>query len=141
MERFMTVINQENIIECINLNDVDFIETDKRKIVYHIGDKHYYQITTKSELDSFLVKEGFEILDRSNLVNVRKIRYCDEDLGKVYFTCESKDTSKYATVAKMKYKFVSNLIKYMIGENNNTSFEIKPKRSKTTRKLWGFLKR
>lgn len=136
----MTVINQENIIECINLNDVDFIETDKRKIVYHIGDKHYYQITTKSELDSFLVNEGFEILDRTNLVNVRKIRNFDEDFGKVYFTCKPKDTSKYAIVTKIKYKFVSNLIKYMIGENNNTSFEIKTKPRNTINKLWGFLK-
>jgi len=139
-ERSMTVINENNELECINLYDVDFIETDKRKIIYYIGNNKYYQITTKSELDQLLYKEGFESLDRPNLVNLCKIRKFDEDLGKVYFVEEPDEKSTFATVAKIKYKFVLNLIKRIISFNNDTDTVIKPEGGKLKNKLWSYLR-
>lgn len=139
-ERIMTVINEDFELECINLYDVDFIETDKRKIIYFIGEKKYYQITTKSELDQFLYDEGFESLDRPNLVNLSKIRKFDEGLGKVYFVEEPDDKSTFATVAKIKYKFVSNIIKRIISHNNNTNTVVKAENEKVKNKLWRYLR-
>lgn len=139
-ERIMTVINEDFELECINLYDVDFIETDKRKIIYFIGEKKYYQITTKSELDQFLYDEGFESLDRPNLVNLSKIRKFDEGLGKVYFVEEPDDKSTFATVARIKYKFVSNIIKRIISHNNNTNTVVKAENEKVKNKLWRYLR-
>jgi len=139
-ERIMTVINEDFELECINLYDVDFIETDKRKIIYFIDEKKYYQITTKSELDQFLYDEGFESLDRPNLVNLSKIRKFDEGLGKVYFVEEPDDKSTFATVAKIKYKFVSNIIKRIISHNNNTNTIVKAENEKVKNKLWRYLR-
>jgi len=139
-ERNMTVINEDSELECINLYDVDFIETDKRKIIYYIGEKKYYQITTKSELDQLLYDEGFESLDRPNLVNLSKIRKFDEELGKVYFVEEPSEKSTFATVAKIKYKFVSDIIRRIISYNNNTSTVVKPENEKVKNKLWRYLR-
>lgn len=132
MERtvlYMTVlkINPDNSrsLEQINLYDVDFIETDKRKIVYHIGECTYHQIVCKSELDAFLIHKGFEPLDRPNLVNLRKIRKFDEDYGKVYFVENPDSTCKFVTVAKVKYQFIKNLIRKIIIHNNDSMEEIK----------------
>ncbi|MED4285559.1 LytTR family transcriptional regulator DNA-binding domain-containing protein [Priestia megaterium] len=139
-ERNMTVINEDYKLECINIYDVDFIETDKRKIIYFIGEKKYYQITTKSELDQFLYDEGFESLDRPNLVNLSKIRKFDEELGKVYFVEKPNDKSTFATVAKIKYKFVANIIKRIISHNNNTNTVVKAENEKVKNKLWRYLR-
>lgn len=125
----MTVIRDDGnnlpTIEEINLDEVDMIETVNRKIVYHIGDVTYYQITNRSDLDDILSKRGFDNLDKSNLVNLRKIRNFDEELGKVYFTENPNKDSKFALVARIKYKFVANLIKRIVAHNNGTTTEMK----------------
>lgn len=120
----------------INLYDVDFVETENRRIIYHIGENTYYQISNKSELDEFLIHKGFDPLDRPNLVNLRKIRRFDEEYGKVYFVEHPDKTSKFATVAKIKYPFLRNLIHRIVSHNNNTTEEIKLDASTKVKSVW-----
>ncbi|WP_078409089.1 LytTR family transcriptional regulator DNA-binding domain-containing protein [Priestia abyssalis] len=133
--RYMTVIKAggkgvPSTIECIDLREVDFIETINRKVIFHIGTDQYYQITSKSDFDEFLMKEGFDNLDRTNLVNLRKIKKFDEELGKVYFTENPDKDSKYALVARIKYKFISSLLKRIASSNNGTTLEVKTQSEK-----------
>jgi DNA-binding LytR/AlgR family response regulator len=108
----MTVLDEEDNIHCIDILSVDFIQTDNRKITYHIGETRYFHIMNKSELDEILAGHGFLSLDRPNLVNLKKIREFDENYGKVYFTEQTNKESVYATVSKAKYKYVVKIINF-----------------------------
>lgn len=139
--RYMTVIKDDGAIppnvECINLHDVDYIETINRQVIFHVGDAKYRQINNKSDFDEFLSKEGFDNLDRVNLVNLRKIRKFCENLGRVYFVENPDNSSKFALVARIKYKFVSSLINRIISHNNNTTTEIKTEQAGIKSRLKG----
>lgn len=137
---YMTVLkvnpDDTHSLEQINLYDVDFIETDKRKIIYHIGENTYYQINNKSELNDFLINKGFDPLDRPNLVNLNKIRKFDEEHGKVYFVEHPNANSKFATVARIKYQLLKNVIHKIVGNNNDTAHELKLDTSKQNKSMW-----
>lgn len=143
---YMTVLkinpNKTQSLEQINLYDVDFIETDKRRIVYHIGECTYHQIVSKAEIDGFLIQNGFDSLDRPNLVNLRKIRRFDEEYGKVYFVEHPDSKSKYTTVAKIKYSFIKKLLHRIVSHNNNTMQEVKLESPTKLKSMWkGLLER
>jgi DNA-binding LytR/AlgR family response regulator len=122
---YMTVINEEEKLESINLFEVDFIESDKRRIVYYIGNKKYFHLSTKSEFDELLLQEGFVSLDRPNLVNLRKIRSFNEEYGKVFFEENPTSTSIFCTVARIKIPFVKNLLQRLVSFSNDKTLEIK----------------
>lgn len=139
----MTVIqkNRNGVTEfvAIDLQDVDFVETRDRRIVYHIGENEYYQATTKSELEDLLLEEGFDQLDRPFLVNMKKIRnYCKE-YGKVYFVDEPTSTSKFATVARIKEDLVEKFIRYFVHKNQDTMSEISLEKNTPMNKWKTFL--
>ncbi len=119
---WMTVLKQESNGQwkpvTIQLNNVDFIETENRKIVYYIGDEKYYQITKMQDLQEVLNEEnGFVSLDRINLVNLKKVKEYDENLGKVYFKEEKVENRRFATIARLKQKLYSPLIHKVIAKN------------------------
>jgi len=141
--RYMTVIKEtddgQKIMECIDLDEVDFIESHNSKIIFHIGDQIYYQITSISEMQELL--EGFIPLDRPNLVNLLRIKSFDEEYGKVYFEENPNPKSSFATVAKMKYQLVTTIIKRCISHNNGTTMEIKSnKEAKGLKGIFGVFK-
>lgn len=123
--KFMTVINEEHQLECINLSEVDFIEVEKRRIVYHIGDRKFFHLSTKTEFDELLIHEGFLSLDRPNLVNLKKIRSFNENYGIVYFEEKPTTKSKSCTVAKIKESLVKNLLKRLVAYHTDGNLEIK----------------
>jgi DNA-binding LytR/AlgR family response regulator len=139
--RYMTVIKEtvdgQKTLTCIDLDEVNFIDSHNRKIRFHIDNQIYYQITTMSEMDELLGEEGFVSLDRPNLVNLLKVRSFNSESGKVYFEENPKPDSKFALVAKMKYQLVSMILKRYISHNNDTTMEVSP--SKETRSVKGFL--
>ena len=102
----MTVLrllpNDSTELTCIRLADVDYVEIEGRKIVYHVGNEKYRHISTLSELEEHLADQGFEILDKTNLVNINRVADFDETQGKVYF----QEGNKYATVALIKQKMI-----------------------------------
>ena len=93
-----------SMMECIDLDEVDYIEIEGRKIIFHIQDKKYQHISTLSELEEHLFKHGFDLLDKTNLVNLKRVRHYDEAQGKVFFEERPTSSSKYATVALIKQK-------------------------------------
>ncbi|KAB2328202.1 hypothetical protein F7731_25945 [Cytobacillus depressus] len=137
--RHMTVIKEtqdgEKILTCIDLDEVNFIDSDNGKIRFHIDNQVYFQITNISELGEIL--EGFIPLDRPNLVNLLKIKKFDSKNGKVYFEENPNPNSIFATVAKTKYELISVILKRFISHNNNTTLEFEQK--KETKGLKGFL--
>ncbi|WP_166240696.1 LytTR family DNA-binding domain-containing protein [Paenibacillus turpanensis] len=93
-----------NTVECIDLEDVDYIEIEGRKIIFHAKDEKYQHISTLSELEEHLFKHGFDLLDKTNLVNLKRVKHYDESQGKVFFEEQPTAKSKYATVALIKQK-------------------------------------
>lgn len=93
-------------LACISLLDVDYMEIEGRKIIYHVDNEKYRHISTLSELEELLTHEGFDMLDKTNLVNLHKVSSFDENQGKVYFQEPVNERSKYATVALIKQKLI-----------------------------------
>src|SRR5690606_19268492 len=93
-------------LACISLMDVDYMEIEGRKIVYHCGQEKYRHISTLSELEEHLGYEGFDMLDKTNLVNLNRVTSFDPNQGKVFFKEPATNQSKYATVALIKQKLI-----------------------------------
>ncbi|MRG87324.1 LytTR family transcriptional regulator DNA-binding domain-containing protein [Salinibacillus xinjiangensis] len=128
--QYMTVMQSQadgTISYCtINLLDVDFIESENRRLVYYIGDQRYHQITKLQEMQSVLNEsDGFVSLDRTNLVNLKKVKRYDPELGNIYFTDEIEKNSIFATIAKIKQKIMSPLIQRAIAKNTSITQEFK----------------
>ncbi|TLS53299.1 LytTR family transcriptional regulator [Paenibacillus antri] len=93
-------------LACISLLDVDYMEIEGRKIVYHVDQAKYRHISTLSELEEHLAAQGFDMLDKTNLVNLNRVASFDDTQGKVYFQDPVTSSSKYATVALIKQKLI-----------------------------------
>lgn len=93
-------------LACISLLDVDYMEIEGRKIVYHVDQSKYRHISTLSELEEHLGEYNFDMLDKTNLVNLNKVSSFDETQGKVFFQEPVTEESKYATVALIKQKLI-----------------------------------
>jgi len=113
----------ETELYLLNLNDVLYINIEKRNIVYHTAEEKYYHLSTLSELYDHFFDRGFDLLDKTNLVNLNKIKKMDGKQGKIYFEENPSDDSKYATVAFIKQKLFQNVISRAIANNTNTSLE------------------
>lgn len=111
----------------LDLNDVLYINIEKRNIVYHTMDEKYYHLSTLSELYDHFFDSGFDLLDKTNLVNLNKIKKLDNKQGKIYFEDQPSADSKYATVAFIKQKMFHNVIARAIANNTNTSLEYSSK--------------
>ncbi|QHS24035.1 LytTR family transcriptional regulator [Virgibacillus sp. MSP4-1] len=134
--KWMTVIedtiDSTSEFKTINLYDVDYIESENRRLVYYIGDKRYLQITKLSEMHQVLnEQDGFVSLDRTNLVNLNHVKEYDEKLGNVYFDHKQEGERTFATIAKMKQKILSPLIHRTIANNfdlqRTTTIKSEPK--------------
>jgi hypothetical protein len=133
--KFMTVIEEQPdgslTTCCIDLHDVDYIESENRRLVYYIGEKRYLQITKLHDMDTVLDEtDGFVSLDRTNLVNLRKVKDYDEKLGKVYFTESAEGKSVFATIAKIKQRVFSPLIQRAIAKNSDLQLTKKFEKTK-----------
>jgi DNA-binding LytR/AlgR family response regulator len=93
-------------LSCINLEEVDYMEIEGRRIVYHTNNEKFRHISTLSELEEHLSTLGFDMLDKTNLVNLNKVLSFDDQQGKVYFDEPITQRSKYATVALIKQKLI-----------------------------------
>lgn len=117
----------ETELVMLDLSDVLYINIEKRNIVYHTLDEKYYHLSTLSELYDHFFDNGFDLLDKTNLVNLNKIKKLDPKQGKIYFEENPSEESKYATVAFIKQKMFHNIISRAIANNTNTSLEYKSK--------------
>jgi DNA-binding LytR/AlgR family response regulator len=133
---YMTVYameaNGNKIFTVIDMDDIDYIENDGRRAVFHVGNEQFYMITNKSELEELLEERGFDALDRANLVNIKRVHSFNRDYGKVFFTENPDKNSKYATVARIKYSFIEKFLHRAIANNKGTQIEQNQEKSKTS---------
>lgn len=91
--------NKTEIIE-LDLNDVIYIDTGDRSVVFHTPDEVYYPVLPRiSNLEMHLGQLGFRKLDRTNLVNTAKITHYDHEHALVFFDDQITKNSKYATIS------------------------------------------
>ncbi|MFC5530147.1 LytTR family DNA-binding domain-containing protein [Cohnella yongneupensis] len=76
---------------------------------FHTKDNLYYYPTTLEELLVILKEQGFERLDRTNLVNLNHIKAFDKKARKVYFDSPHSKDSKFATVSEANISKVEHL--------------------------------
>lgn len=117
----------ETELVMLDLEDVLYINIEKRNIVYHTLDEKYFHLSTLSELYDHFFDSGFDLLDKTNLVNLHKIKKLDGKQGKIYFEENPTGDSKYATVAFIKQKLFHNVISRAIANNTNASLEYSAK--------------
>lgn len=121
--------NGEMELVMLALDDVVYICLEKRNIIYHTENERYWHISTLSDLQTHLKDKGFELTDKTNLVNFKRIKKMDPKQGKLYFEEEPSKESKYATIAFIKQKQYNNKIMRAIANNTNKSMEIKVQRN------------
>jgi DNA-binding LytR/AlgR family response regulator len=119
----------------ISLDEIDFIENDGRKVQLYSGDRTFQLITTKSELEELLLGEGFDLFDRVNLVNVKRIKSYDRDKGRVYFTETPTRESKFASIAKIKQDLIESFVMRAISINTGSTIGVKSDRKSAFQSL------
>jgi DNA-binding LytR/AlgR family response regulator len=115
--------NGESELVLLDLDDVIYIRVENRNLVYHTIDDRYEHISTLSDLEQHLHAYGFDLTDKTNLVNMNKIKKLDQKHGKLYFEEHPDAKSKYATVAFMKLKMYGKQIQRIIANNTDSSME------------------
>jgi DNA-binding LytR/AlgR family response regulator len=113
----------------VSLKDVDFVSLESKKIIYHVGEKDYRQLSTLDDFAKILVEVGFIETDRGNLVNMERIKKFDEEYGVLYFEENPTSKSQRASIARIHYSVLGNLVKRCIAENTGKTLEFKDQRS------------
>jgi DNA-binding LytR/AlgR family response regulator len=101
----------------IDIQDVLFVNIENRGIVYHTRDERFHHISTLSELEEHLSEAGFDLLDKTNIVNMNQVKLLDEKHGNIYFDEEPDKKSKYASVAFIKQKLLKKEIQNAVCRN------------------------
>lgn len=103
----------------LDMKDVVFVESDNRSVIFHTIDGTFYPLIPKIiTLESHLVPIGFRKLDRTNLVNIHKIRGFDEHRAVVFFEPEFTNNSKFATISNFEKNQVRKQLREWIDTNN-----------------------
>lgn len=98
----------EDVVQ-IALKDVDYVDLDGRIPVYNVGSARYRHLTLVEDFESPSLDElGFVHVDRGSFVNLRKVSYFDRRNGRLYF--EEFDRNIYASIARIHYKFVEEML-------------------------------
>jgi DNA-binding LytR/AlgR family response regulator len=116
----------------LDLKEVLYINIEDRNIVYHTMEGKYYQISKLSELDEHLFELGFDLLDKTNLVNMNKVKHFDSKFGKIFFEQSPTRMSKYASVAAIQQKLRKHQINRAIARNTDSIVEYTMKDSKAS---------
>lgn len=102
--------NLDDII-LLDMNDVVSVQSWDRSIVFHTLDGEYFPVTPRiSTLEKHLETVGFRRLDRTNLVNMHKVKRYDDKRSVVFFEDSVTTTSKYCTVSHSEKALVKKMI-------------------------------
>ncbi|WP_270166395.1 LytTR family DNA-binding domain-containing protein [Paenibacillus sp. SYP-B4298] len=96
----------------IDLQDVLYIENHERTVILHTMDGEYYPLLpTLSTYEQHMQQYNFHRLDRTNLVNLNKVKKYDEERSLVFFEDQETKNSKYGTVSNSSKRVLKKLIK------------------------------
>jgi len=86
---YFPVVNaQTQSVRWLDLSDVFFIGSVGDKLIIRARDGDYIPVTTIRDFADVLSVFGFEMLDKSNVVNMRRITKYDKQNKEVYFDGE-----------------------------------------------------
>jgi DNA-binding LytR/AlgR family response regulator len=114
----------------INIKDVLYIHLENRHVVFHTRDDKYYVPDKLEDYEEMLFQQGFELTDKTNLVNMNEVRYLDTHYNNLYFE-EKPDLkkSKHASVAAIQLRSRKRPILAAIARNNGITISLSTKRS------------
>ncbi|GMX64496.1 MULTISPECIES: hypothetical protein [Paenibacillus] len=105
----LPVINQTTgQLESICLADVEKITKNNRdNTIYHLNGTEYMLVTSLDDYAEHMFHLGLRDFDKSNVVNVYKVKEYDEDLKNVYF---DDQRSRFAAVTTIHNKYVKLMV-------------------------------
>ncbi len=108
----------EGEVIMMDMADVYYIQTEDGAVVFYTSQGKVYPLVPSLSLYAKHTEDiGFERLDRTNLVNVSKIKAFDEKRGVVYFEDEMTPESPSAIIAFMNIGKFKKLILSWIERN------------------------
>lgn len=88
-------------VHWLSLRDICYVALDDRNIVFHTADDEFIHPGKLEDMALALRPEGFEKLDRGVVAQIRNIKKYDSWYGKVFFSNEVTEHSKYATLSPL----------------------------------------
>ncbi|CAM3838861.1 LytTR family transcriptional regulator DNA-binding domain-containing protein [Cohnella lubricantis] len=95
----------------VAMEDIIAIKPTSRGPEFHTSNEVYYYPSTMEEFQILLSGQGFERLDRVNLVNMSRIKGFDPKARKVYFEYPWTAETPFATVSEANVHKVIGLVK------------------------------
>lgn len=111
MSEHIRLLDREGKLCFVSLDELVAIKPTADGPEFHTKDNLYYYPTTLEELLVILKDNGFERLDRTNLVNLNHVKVFDKKARKVYFESPYNKDSKFATVSEANLSKVDHLAK------------------------------
>ncbi|MEF3304059.1 LytTR family transcriptional regulator DNA-binding domain-containing protein [Paenibacillus sp. GYB003] len=102
----------------LDFQDIVAIQSWDRAVIVHTANDHFYPLYPGlSNFEKQAVKMGFRKLDRTNLVNLHKIKHYDNEQGLVFFETPITNKSKYSTISFEKNKKLKTEIEDWVEKN------------------------
>ncbi|MBJ6363329.1 LytTR family DNA-binding domain-containing protein [Paenibacillus sp. GCM10012307] len=100
-------------LENIHIDDILFLETLQNRILVHTTDSVYYVANTLERWRNAFQTMGrhFELVDRSYIANLSKVKRLDPKWSKLYFHDDPSITGKPCNVARSNYRIIAKKIK------------------------------
>lgn len=90
----------EGEVITVDMADVNYIQAEDGAVVFYTAQGRFYPLVPSlSMYANHMEKLGFQRLDRTNLVNMNKVKRFDKTLGLVYFEEKAALDSQSAIVA------------------------------------------
>lgn len=124
MTQLLYLLDREGNPSTINTDDLIAIKPTADGPEFYTKDGMYFYPTTMEEMLLMYKDMGFERLDRTNLVNMNKVKVFDPKARKVYFDDPWSKESKFATVSEVNVSKVEHLAK-----EDNSKYKAIPKPS------------
>ncbi|MBU5443488.1 LytTR family DNA-binding domain-containing protein [Paenibacillus sp. MSJ-34] len=97
------VMHKENGPELIDVDDILYLTIYKKGISIHTAHNVYEPLTTLEHWLKLLKPNGFDNLDRSNIVNLSKITWFDPYTNIVFFDGQQACTVSESNIKKVKH--------------------------------------
>lgn len=111
MEQQILLLDRKGNPCAVNVENLVAIRPTARGPEFYTKDEVYFYPTRMDELHLLLKNAGFERLDRTNLVNLNRVKAFDPKDRKVYFEYPWRQDSLSFTVSEANLKKVEHLAK------------------------------
>jgi DNA-binding LytR/AlgR family response regulator len=108
----------EGEVITMDMADVNYIQTEDGAVVFYTAQGRFYPLVPSLSIyANHMIEFGFQRLDRTNLVNMNRVKGFDENRGLVYFEEKAASDSQSAIVAFMNIGKLKDMITSWIERN------------------------